>query len=211
MDEAARADGDEPHERGGEVRRVRRPPPLVVDDLQLLAPRVREAEDRVDEVDAPRREDPRGPHDEDLGAAREGAPLAPELAAAVGVHRVDRVVLAPGPARPAVEDVVRRDVDEERPGLAAEAGHLADGDVVDGEVRGVALAEVDAGVRRGVPDDGHARDDRPREAGGIGDVELVDAERARLRPETREAAREHPAGAEDQLRHAGLLPARRSA
>ena len=149
-----------------------------------------------------RREDPGGPDDEHLGAAREGAALATELAAAVGVDRSDRVVLAPGPARAAVENVVGRDVDEERAGVAAETREDADGDVVDGEVRRVGLGEVDAGVGGGVPDDAHARDDGSREGRGVGDVEVTDAEREGVGPLAREAPREHSARAEDQLRHA---------
>jgi hypothetical protein len=100
--------------------------------------------------------------------------LARELRAPVGADRVHRVGLEPRHALGAVEDVVRRDVDDARAGLGRRARDVAGALAVHRGRRGLGrLGAVDVGPRGAV--DHRARLRRRDDAAhvvGVRDVEL---------------------------------------
>ena len=152
-------------QRAGEMAGPRRAADLVGHDGDLVALRA-EREHRVDEVAAAGAEQPRRAHDRVRGVGRATRALARELRRAVDAERADGVGLEPRLALGAVEDVVGRDVDDQRADLAAAAGDVARARAVDRlGGRAVGLRAVDVGVGRAVDDGVRARRERaPRTA-----------------------------------------------
>ena len=147
-----------------------------------------------------------------LAAATSRSPR--ELARAVDVERAGVVVLAPGAAGGAVEDVVGGEVQERQPARGGGGGHGAGGGGVDrlGQRR-LVLGAVDLGVGGGVDDDvGVGGADRAGAGLGVGEVGRRAPEEGRLdaarRGRARQLAGDLPGLAEDQRPH---QPVRRAA
>ena len=161
----------------GEVGRVGGREDLVGDDAQGLPARARARIRSTKEPPfwrLPPRRRRRSCARPGVGPARRDEGLAGELGGAVDAERPRRVVLAVRPRGGAVEDVVGRDVHQERARLARRAGEKVRGRGVDGE-RGprLRLGRVHAVAGGGVED--HVRPHlrhSARTASAVGDVEL---------------------------------------
>ena len=194
-------------ERGREVAGVRRAADLVVDDGDLVALGA-EPQHRVDEVAAVRAEQPRGADDRGAAArprrrrARRRASSARRPSAARSAASS-----AYGSARVAVEDVVGRDVDDERAGLGRRGATLpAPAPLIGGRRGLVGLGAVDVGPGGAVDHRvGLASRDGGAHGVGVGDVEVGPGEGddlvAGARCGRHDVAAEHARGARDEEAH----------
>ena len=169
----------------------------------------REPQHGGDEVAAVRAEQPGGADDR-VRAGRRGGDglLAGELGAAVGAlrHR-SRPTRCTASARVAVEDVVRRDLDDERAGALRGGRDVAGGGAVELGRRGlVRLRAVDVGPRGAVDHRVRARGgDRHARGVGVADVELLARQRgdvvARARGGGGDVVAQHARGAGQEQAH----------
>jgi len=199
-------------QRGRDVGRRGRPAALVVDDGQPVAP-LPDPQHGGDEIRPVPGMDP-GRAQDRVGTAGFGhRALAGELRAAIGAERRRRVVLAPGPLGPAVEDVVGGDMQEGQPARRRRARHGAGcGGVDGGGQRLLRLGPVDGGVGGGI--DHHIGTRRPDRRGAgfrVGQIRLRPAERGdrEIRPgQPAKLGRDLAGAAEDEKaeRHAPMRP-----
>ena len=196
---------------GGDVAGPGRAAALVADHAHLVAAAA-DREHGAHEVPPVRGEDPGGAQDGVVGVGGRDQPLAAELARAVGVERAGVVVLAPGAAGGAVEDVVGGDVQERQPARGGGGGHGGGGGGVDrlGQRR-LVLGAVDLGVGGGVEDDVDVGGAHRAGAGlGVGEVGRGAPEEARLdaarRGDARQLAGHLPGLAEDERPHQPVRP-----
>ena len=196
-----------------QVRRIGGRAELVVHDAERrriarFAAGAGQAEDRGHEV-APGAEDPAGPQDERIGQRGAHPPFPLQLAAAVLRGRGWRILLGIGPLPLAIEDVVRRHVDESHAAGRAFLRQDARGLGIDApRLGGLALAAVDPreGSRVG-HDLGPGSVQRGPHSRAIRDVEpaMVEGRRQNLVAPRREASlqalAELSAGSRDQPAH----------
>ena len=177
MNDAARVSSScaagEANDRVGQMRRVRRPSALIVDDAQRVRSFANLIADRLDEVRTVHAEEPRRAEDDVLPRDARGL-FAEELRAAVRRERRGHIVdFVRRPFR-AVEDKVGRDLDEQRAGLVRRIGEELDRGSVDRSRQMlVRFRVVDFRVRGAVDDDVRLRAANCfADRGGIGDVEI---------------------------------------
>ena len=171
---------------GRQVAGDRRREHLVVHDAQRLAG-AGLGQDAVDEgaallLAATAAEHAARAHDQVIGAARRDQRLARELRGAVDAERPRRVVLAVGPAGAAVEDVVGRDVHQQRTRARARpAASQRGASAFTAKAASTSVSAASTPVPgRGVEDDvrGDARHQR-RDGRRVGDVDLGASRRPR--------------------------------
>ncbi len=161
-----------------------------------------EAQHGADEVGAPGAEDPGRAEDDGARVQGGDGDLAGGLGGAVDAYRSDRVILAVGPVKPAVEDVVRGDVDEGNAALGAGPGEgggaqrIGRPGLCGAGLRGV-HRRPGAGVDDGRPGPGG---DPAGRRGGVGKVELGPGGGHDLEPRRRSLAQgaSHLSGASGQ-------------
>ncbi len=143
--------------RSARGRRRRRHADLVIDHAQAF-PSTCLPCDGEEEVPAARRVDPAGAQDHAAATGTEDRLLARQLAGAVGVLRVWRIVLAVGRLLRAVEDIVRRVVHQQRAQSLRFLGEHAWGLGIDPRrQRFLRFGLVHRGMRGGVDDDAELR------------------------------------------------------
>ena len=129
--------------------------------------------------------------------------FASQLAAAIAVLRPGRIARLPGARSGAVEDVIGRDMDEDRARLARGFRHRAGRRAVDrkGQV-GFGFRAVHGGIGGGVDHGRWLRGPDRRTAGrGVGQVDLGARQDARGWREARQFLPHLPRSAEDEERH----------